>query len=221
MTLTLVSVTRLLYAKRSILHRDISSGNVMVPVNVYNDECAEDLGFCGISHLRNPKDSQTATSVLLIDFDCGQNMLAENDPSGTPRFIARAVSSGGPVKPPSQLPYVHFMPIPQLRGKSGGMYERKFPDRVNAFQNAKQAETVKAVSEAKWRHSLYHDAESAFWLLVWWLVNAIPEHETKPKRMNLAMWVAMLGDPRERRVVISEPEFIYEAVHPSYKPLRD
>lgn len=58
-------------------------------------------------------------------------------------------------------------------------YRRILKDRVERFSGAKRnaflLEDIDHNALPGWRHQLYHDAESLFWLLVYWAVQALPD----------------------------------------------
>ena len=103
--------------------------------------------------------------------------------------MARALFSGEPLGSGASFDKhsetFWFPAMPKLQGKLGLSYSSQFPERMKLFQAAQDATAAIQVvvdrrenSSSSWSHSLYHDAESVFWMLVWWIVNAIPVGHT-------------------------------------------
>ncbi|CAE6472080.1 unnamed protein product [Rhizoctonia solani] len=95
-------VQRNLYRKCRILHRDISDGNIMIAPETdgYRTRCAR--GYAEVKFvnqvLAKDKDCKPAPACLVIDLGNGADLKVARDAlkerTGTPRFIARSVSSG-------------------------------------------------------------------------------------------------------------------------------
>jgi hypothetical protein len=144
-------------------------------------------------------------------------------PQGTPIFIARAVVSDMQKKGNYTL-----KPMPQLDQESDAYkaYKAAVPDRLEAFPPNK-VETVEIPSDkphTSFKHKLQYDAESVFWLLLWWAMLACPAEDTSPdhKEIDQVVWVNMTGqhaklDPRGAFFVHSFPSGV--VVHPDYGPL--
>ena len=142
---------------------------------------------------------------------------------GTPLFMARAVGRGGP------LPAV-FAAVPGIPD-SPGPYGEVHPDRVKKFPgsneeiiiNPKRVGDESQKSQLKrWRHELQHDAESVFWLLLYWAMVVQPE-ECHKETIDLADWTSLLGnfETRERYVdSLSLYATSFNITHPFYYPLR-
>ena len=104
--------------------------------------------------------------------------------------MARAAIDNQPLQPDARFARTSgifwFQPMPKLEGKLGQMYSSHFPDRMKNFQAAQEAtnpiavivDVTKKDNLESWSHALYHDAESVFWMMVWWVVNAIPEGQS-------------------------------------------
>ena len=114
---------------------------------------------------------------------------------GTPLFIARAVEQTGPVPPPPDAAVVPRIP------DSPDRYAEVHPDRVKKFPNSEKRrlfdpEQVGDESQKsqpkRWRHELEHDAESVFWLLLYWAMVVQPEKHPKEK-IDAEYWVQLNG----------------------------
>ena len=140
---------------------------------------------------------------------------------GTPVFIARAVEYGGPLLP--ILPTVPKIPnFPDLHAKV-------HPDRVKTFPSSVKKliidpdEVVNESQDDKWRHELEHDAESVFWLLLYWAMVVQPE-EFAEERIDGGSWSDLNKNYTSRSRLIeaaSLPRRMAENLtHSFYKPLR-
>jgi hypothetical protein len=115
-------------------------------------------------------------------------------------FIARAVERGGPVPPV-------FARVPGIPN-SPDRYADAHPDRVKNFSSSNKEfifnpkETGDNEFHGMWRHELEHDAESVFWLLLYWAVVAQPENTPKEK-IDTESWAALNGDHGSRTRLIS------------------
>ena len=149
-------------------------------------------------------------------------------PQGTPIFTARAVVS---CKQRSGDYTLEAMP--QLDQENGAYkaYEAAVRDRLRAFPpNAKGHYEIPSDKELKpFKHKLQYDAESVFWLLLYWAIRACPADDTSPASKKIAKryWSALTDTPDEvgwepRDDFIFPPpylSFFRGAVHPVYQPL--
>ena len=75
----------------------------------------------------------------------------------------------------------------------------------------------------KWRHELEHDAESVFWLLLYWSMVVQPE-ECAEERIDAGSWGNLNGNHKSRHLLIqavSQPEIMADnLIHSFYEPLR-
>jgi hypothetical protein len=83
-----------------------------------------------------------------------------------------------------------FYPMPQLQD-GHARYQEYLGKRLEEFpMNA--VETVELNSDSiisRFSYQLRHDAESAFWLLLWWAIQAKPEDDIQNKdRINNGHW---------------------------------
>ena len=73
----------------------------------------------------------------------------------------------------------------------------------------------------QWRHELDHDAESVFWLLLYWVVGAQPAEREK-EEITPGIWANLTGPVRLRTALLrslSEEESLEELAHSFYQPL--
>ncbi len=87
-------------------------------------------------------------------------------------------------------------------------YAKVHPDRVKRFPASKEEFIVnptKLVGDNKsgrgWRHELEHDAESVFWLLLYWAMVVQPEGHPK-ERIEVESWSALNGHHESRQRLI-------------------
>ncbi|CAE6413314.1 unnamed protein product [Rhizoctonia solani] len=173
-------VQRNLYRKCRILHRDISDSNIMVAPagDEYHKRCEGtgshvEVKFVNQVLQKDGKEPDPAPECMVIDLGNGADLKIARkndeltDRTGTPKFIARSVSSGELLEsddyssenvslpsPPEIRDYVHRMHTTE--------YQRDIPPTPNST----------AQPEAKFAHQLFHDAESTFWVIVWTLVRS-------------------------------------------------
>jgi len=89
-------------------------------------------------------------------------------------------------------------------------YSLKHPVRINKFKSAtKLILDPEDVSDynGQWRHELEHDAESVFWLLLYWAMVVKPKPLSKkeiwPKEaIGSAAWAEITGDAEERNALV-------------------
>jgi len=136
---------------------------------------------------------------------------------GTPIFIARAVERGDHV--PAVPAFVPGIP------DSHPHYAEVHPDRVKKFSGSKDRLFVDPESQKpqpkRWRHELEHDAESVFWLLLYWAMVVQPEKCSKEK-INPTSWASLLGKFGERDALVqnlTNNDVPDNLTHSFYKPL--
>ncbi|PVF95863.1 hypothetical protein CPB86DRAFT_875329 [Serendipita vermifera] len=181
----LLEVTRFLYRKRKVFHRDISAGNVLIRPEMKDYKEAEAIvDFDGMHfatfllrrHGRYPGSGRLSTRLLLIDFDMAEDQTRRGKGvakprTGTPIFMARVVRSCGKIDGGARALY----PMPQLE-KGKDHYEMYLEDRLKMFPpNEYFLQRIDAdITLEPFRHKLYYDAESVFWLLLYWCIQARP-----------------------------------------------
>ncbi|KAG8918231.1 hypothetical protein FRC01_001967 [Tulasnella sp. 417] len=194
----LVEVLRFLRAKRNILHRDISIGNVMyIPQSAdkQSPDTSTERDERQGGNSSNPEYSPRPTSVLLVDFNHAEHLTSNIDDDhkpvaqivgfigyyrrelppdtrsyeGTPVFMARAVELGQPL----ELPKWRFLySIPEAPDRYGEHYS---DTRLKKFPPMPWKAFGEAANSASWRHELDHDIESVFWLMLYWAITAQPK----------------------------------------------
>ncbi|KAG8971506.1 hypothetical protein FRB90_010477, partial [Tulasnella sp. 427] len=202
----LLEVLRHLRVHRQVLHRDISSGNVLyVPLledqdgpeqETVADESTVALAF--IRGLLDPSVKPQVTSTLSIDLNRAENLETEVDRervvrTGTPLFIARALQRGMPAPPPKHWAIPAIPPSPDI-------YTSKHPDRVNRFPemvSTAPSKSRESDQQVDTRHELDHDVESVFWLVFYWAMSAQPIG-LGDESITASTWNLFIGTARER-----------------------
>ncbi|KAB5587915.1 hypothetical protein CTheo_8642 [Ceratobasidium theobromae] len=174
-------VQRNLYRKAKILHRDISDSNIMAaPIDnaMFYSRCAE--GYDEVKYLNQvlakDKKVKPKPACLVIDLGNGADLTTDEGTAevlttrtGTPKFIARSVSSGEVLigSTPKNL-------MPKLEGRALELYE--FMDETQHGQFNRAIDDAPLLDEESLnlqsRHQLYHDAESVFWVIAWTLARS-------------------------------------------------
>jgi len=100
-------------------------------------------------------------------------------------------------------------------------YSLKHPARVQKFKSANKvildSETTKCHS-TEWRHELEHDAESVFWLLLYWAIIVQPQGGEKESiRPNL--WTGLVGNAKERNRLVRSLAQDSDVTHSFFNPL--
>ena len=98
-------------------------------------------------------------------------------------FMARSVVGGHPL---ATCRFLDLRGLPCLSGPAHAIYSKHLPERLERFPQPvdDQAANCVAISgeidrdslcSLPWTHELRHDAESSFWLLVWWAIHLRPK----------------------------------------------
>ncbi|CAE6368828.1 unnamed protein product [Rhizoctonia solani] len=166
------AIQRNLYRKCRILHRDISDRNIMVAPETeeYRTSCARDFAEVKFVNqvLAKDKGCEPAPTCLVIDLGNGADLNVARDTlrerTGTPRFIARSVSSGRLLNTEDfDSQRVTMPPIEELGGYGEFMHSTEY--QINN-------PNLDTKSDKKFAHQLFHDAESTFWIIAWTLARS-------------------------------------------------
>jgi len=128
-------------------------------------------------------------------------------------FMARAIRGRKPIGTTGRL--AQYRKVPEL-SEMAHVYREVFPDRLTRFQHSPgspEQHMAKIGDELRHdtksdapqsdappnllRHELRHEAESVFWLLVWWVVNAVPDGCTS--QIPAEVWVPLVGKHADAR----------------------
>jgi hypothetical protein len=116
-------------------------------------------------------------------------------------------------------------PVPGIPN-SPDCYAKVHPDRVKNFPSSTHiacASPEKNDDEKKfpgWRHELEHDAESVFWLLLYWAMVVQPKNCFK-EEINAASWDLLNGNDKSRQLLLFSLSQIIltNHIHSFYEPL--
>jgi hypothetical protein len=107
-------------------------------------------------------------------------------------------------------------------------YSLKHPARIEKFKSAKKLildpEDVSDCDD-QWRHELEHDAESVFWLLLYWAMVVQPKSPAKKisnETIDSAAWAEITGDAEKRRglvIKLAQGVISRSLTHSFFKPL--
>ncbi|KAJ2918294.1 hypothetical protein MD484_g2085, partial [Candolleomyces efflorescens] len=211
-----LELTRYLYVRYQVLHRDISRGNVMfveTPISHPKSVADEHKDLCFARHLLDSENhpDPLETCVLLIDFNHGEILDMRQDEvhkrttcTGTPGFVACAVQKGSPLDPPKNFTVDEIPDAPAA-------YQARHPERYDQFSPIPPTMYISPkVSEEElkrgWRHDLDHEAESIFWVLVYWLMAASPTKLPK-ERIGQFVFSGFTGINRERHSLVFSSAF--------------
>ncbi|KAH9993585.1 hypothetical protein BJV77DRAFT_961818 [Russula vinacea] len=205
----LLEVLRFLCFKHRVLHRNVSIGNIMYIENpeIPAQQAVEPLIFS--KYLLGDSNVTHETSLLLVDFNLGEDLEYKKhekctERTGTPIFMSQAVEQGKPV--PLIIPYgalFHYVPKEEVK------------ELVDPFKLKNQSQ------DNGWKHELDHDVESVFWLLLYWAMVAQPEGRPG-EYINSIYWTAMLGDFKDREHLVlwfSSGDRPNNLTHSVYAPL--
>ncbi|KIM21708.1 hypothetical protein M408DRAFT_29347 [Serendipita vermifera MAFF 305830] len=233
----LLEVTRVLWRKHKILHRDISPNNILVreKTQYLEGPVMKDPGdMCFSEFLLNNRTPSTptttseternslkyATKVILIDFDMAENqtpiLTGTGNPksrTGTPLWMARLLRANEYIKADVVAPS-----IPQL-GDGEQVYRRFLVERLEKFpSNEKEMVFVQPGKlSSSFRHKLRYDAESVFWSMVWWCIEAQPNGDNKGSKIESGVWMDLTYRKDQRNSFITN--FPTEFLHPEYRQL--
>ena len=112
--------------------------------------------------------------------------------------------------------------MPSVSPKVLPLYQELLLDRLGRFPQIEEDEILVSEAEAfdpTSEHLLRYDAESVFWAMLWWLLQAMPEGTTKddPKSiLDLKIWLNLTDhkeDARYEYFVLGSKPFPF---HPAY-----
>ncbi|CAE6513056.1 unnamed protein product [Rhizoctonia solani] len=222
-------VQRNLYRKSKILHRDISDNNIMIAPKDdkrFHGRC--DGGYDEVKYLNQVLTlaKEPRPACLVIDLGNGADLESPSiDPellakrTGTPKFIARSVSKG-------RLLYLNssdVVTMPRLTGESLQLYTACGDSEYEEYNRSVDDGFPQDPDGAKFAHQLFHDAESTFWVIAWFLARAAPKAYQKETQWNPEFRRFVNGmkshrpasdDPDPRSDFYPVPEYWKEILHP-------
>ena len=108
--------------------------------------------------------------------------------------------------------------IPELSQQACAAYGKNYPERLVRFNpGPPHAVRIKgSINPSSLRHELRHDAESAFWLLLYWVLNAAAA-DGPTTSVPTELWVLFAGTQMDLRPL----KIPAHALDPSYAPLSE
>ena len=106
---------------------------------------------------------------------------------------------------------------------SPDIYAKAHPDRVEKFPSSTKRfifdpDEIDNESYGEFRHELNHDAESVFWLLLYWAMVVQPEGSLPKEKFDAVSWSALNGSHHSRQMLLLG--LINNVTHSFYKLLR-
>ena len=132
--------------------------------------------------------------------------------------MARAVRGGKPFGKFGDPAW--YKKVPELSERAH-VYGDVFPDRLTRFQHSPGSPNRHMVDigalpdSSSWRHELRHDAESAFWLLVWWVVNVAAPTDGSTSKVPIVIWATLV----DTKTDIRPWNIPSDCLDPAYAPL--
>uniref|UniRef100_A0A8H7Y1F4 Fungal-type protein kinase domain-containing protein n=1 Tax=Psilocybe cubensis TaxID=181762 RepID=A0A8H7Y1F4_PSICU len=195
----------------NIQYNDINEHDIVFIKHLLGERFGSQENFGNHSNRINDSNSPLQTHVLLIDFNLAERLdstarQSEIKKKGTHPFMARAVENEEPYPDLSTRMFTPFTALPQ----APSMYKKLHPERTTRFDSEKLGLYILKEapgdlrSDRVWRHELYHEAESIFWIIVYWLLRANPEPGTELSKetIPLPIWVSLLESAYSRNIVI-------------------
>ncbi|KAJ8469093.1 hypothetical protein ONZ45_g17007 [Pleurotus djamor] len=219
--------------RRKILHCDLSTGNICFLeslMDVPEDPFTEDVCFCGYLLGDDKCDTPLHTRTLIIDLNRAEiagSKSKDGPHTGTPIFTARAIEKGEPLELTYQDGVIlsgTFYPSPT----APHIYNEQHEKRSTDFPEIPRAAVTKKFGTAKagtdWDRTLYHEAESIFWILVYWALHVQPDGRNDHPLTN-SQWEQLHGDWEVRDGLVASyaksPNAVRRQLHPTFAPLGD
>ncbi|KAH6879686.1 hypothetical protein BKA70DRAFT_1411981 [Coprinopsis sp. MPI-PUGE-AT-0042] len=214
------------------------SANEPSPAAANEDGEANKYSF--IASLLGKSTDPSETSALLIDFNYSEDLEGKPrttkhvvDRTGTPMFMARAIQEGTPT-PLEEHNFLPDMP------KAPQPYADRFPERCQQFLDCQSKASADILNSndprfsadpstlPTFRHELYHEAESIFWVMFYWILLAKPASPppgpstgtpNAGDRVPSTMWVELLTSDGRDNIIGRAYKFPAKNLHPSYSSL--
>ncbi|KEP44885.1 kinase domain protein [Rhizoctonia solani 123E] len=182
--------------RRGILHRDINDRNIMMAPKdngQYYEGCVDrydDVKY--VNQVLDPKQSPKPACLVIdlghsADIHHLSKVSAANKKSiniaerkGTPKFISRSVSK-------CELLYIlHWVKMPKLDGRPHKLYTSCTESMYEAYNKAvdEGSQSSSEPAATRFTHQLFHDAESTFWVISWFLARSAPNDYEKENKLN-------------------------------------
>ncbi|KAJ8473476.1 hypothetical protein ONZ45_g16281 [Pleurotus djamor] len=216
-----LEIIRHLYREPSqVLHRDISSGNVCWLANPVSSvpEGAHKEDVCYIKFLLGKSPNMLETHALLIDYNRAQKLgdLPSQRHTGTPIFTSRAIENGAPLDwANAKMTIVEQTPaLPDVYALAHPSRETIFPQMEATVVQSRPS------NHPKFTHALHHDAESIFWLLVYWALLIQPKGAEGTSFIKASDWGELHGDYKARNAfMLNSSTGMEGSLDPAFAPL--
>ncbi|KDN34956.1 hypothetical protein RSAG8_12007, partial [Rhizoctonia solani AG-8 WAC10335] len=183
------AVQRNLYRKCRIMHRDISDKNIMFAPDTEAYRERNQKGYAEVKFanqvLAKGEYVDPAPQCLVIDLGNGADLEIKRgthtltEMSGTPKFIARSVSSG-------KLLDEEFFSSTRAKPPPMEGALAEYRQRMHTTEYVLESPSSATQPEAQFAHRLFHDAESTFWVIAWTLARSIKEGSEQEKEPHIA-----------------------------------
>ena len=115
-----------------------------------------------------------------------------------------------------------FNPMPQL-GAARDVYEDQYPDRLQSFPPNEETSCKKTESSRlePYQHQLRYDAESVFWLFLWWSLQIRPAESESEELVSEEHWGNFISKMDMRDRVFISRGIPKNLLHTEYQPLEE
>ena len=108
---------------------------------------------------------------------------------------------------------------------SPDIYAKTHPDRIEKFPSSTNIfiinpKEIDNESHGEFRHELNHDAESVFWLLLYWAMVVQPEGSLSKEKIDAGSWSFLNGNHEPRQKLLLTLTDKCDVTHSFYEPLR-
>ncbi|KAG8769292.1 hypothetical protein FRC12_005047 [Ceratobasidium sp. 428] len=224
-----------LYRKSSILHRDISDGNIMIAPNDEQFYQRRVQGYDKIKYINqvladNP-NTEPRPACLVVDPGNGMDLeMAHNslevqvERTGTPQFIAYSACLGN--VNPGNFFHISRARMPTLEGQALRLHQKYSPPEYTQRPEILSGPFPDEPPPISFARRLFHDAESVFWIIAWFLVNSAgpsaEEYSAKNKPLELFRFISAMNSHTMNRgaadsrpfVVFSTERDLRKVLHP-------
>jgi hypothetical protein len=120
--------------------------------------------------------------------------------------------------------FYELPPMPAVASQLHTQYESLLKGRLKAFPPANDMDELKVrrgeADSSKFRHLLRYDAESVFWCLVWWCIQARPD-KVPDEELSHAHWSTLIDNDDQMRDSTFISKFPRSCLHSYYSKLNE
>ncbi|KAG8694337.1 hypothetical protein FRC09_009908 [Ceratobasidium sp. 395] len=214
-------VQRSLFRKCSILHRDISDGNIMIAPNDEQFYERHVQGYDKIKYINqvladDPK-TEPRPACLVVDPGNGMDLeMAHNSldvqvqRTGTPKFIAYSACLGD--VDPDRFIRIRRARMPTLEGQALRLHQKYSPPEYTQRPEILSGPFPDEPPPISFARRLFHDAESVFWIIAWFLVNSAgpsaEEYSAKNKPLELFRFISAMNSHTMNQARVDSRPFV-------------